>query len=66
MSARQSKKGVSAFTIWKLTRPIRVLTTTDPINTVKPMLNWTFMAPVYIVSISVLLFAVVLYARYCP
>jgi len=39
MSARQSKKGVSAFTIWKLTRPIRVLTATDLINAVKLMLN---------------------------
>jgi len=66
MSARQSKKGVSAFTIWKLTRLIRVLTATDLINAVKPMPNWMFMAPVYIVSISVLLFAVVLYTRYCP
>jgi len=66
MSARQSKKGVSAFTIWKLTRPIGVLTATNPINAVKPMPNWTFTAPVYIVSMSVLLFTVVLYARYCP
>jgi len=66
MSARQSKKGVSAFTMWKLTRLIRVLTITDLINAVKPMPNWTFTALVYIVLISVLLFAVVLYARYCP
>jgi len=66
MSVRQSKKGVSAFTMWKLTRPIRVLTTTNLINVVKLMLNWTFTALVYIVSMSVLLFAVVLYARYCP
>jgi len=64
MSIKQSKKGVSAFTIWKLTRPIGVLTATDLINAVKLMLNWTFMAPVYIVSMSVLLFAVVLYVRY--
>jgi len=30
---------VSAFTIWKLTRPIKVLTITDPINTVEPIPN---------------------------
>jgi ABC-type amino acid transport system permease subunit len=56
---------VSAFTIWKLTRLIRVLTLTDLINAVKLIPNWTFTAPVCIVSISVLLFVVVLYARYC-
>jgi len=66
MSARQSKKGVSAFIIWKLTRLIRVLTATNLINAVELMLNWMFTAPVYIVLISVLLFAVVLYIRYCP
>jgi hypothetical protein len=65
MSIRQSRKGVSAFTIWKLTRLIRVLTITNLINIVKLMPNWTFMAPVYIVLISVLLFIVVLYTRYC-
>jgi len=65
MSVRQSKKGVSAFTIWKLTRPIGVLTITDLINVVKPMPNWTFTALVYIVLMSVLLFTVVLYVRYC-
>ncbi len=64
MSARQSKKGVSAFTIWKLTRPIGVLTATDPINVVKPILNQTFIAPVCVVSISILLFVVALYTRY--
>jgi len=64
MSARQSKKGVSVFTIWKLTRPIRVLTVTNLINMVKPIPNWTFTAPVYIVLMSVLLFTVVLYVRY--
>ena len=63
MSARQSRKGVSAFTMWKLTGPIGVLTLT---NAVKPMPNWTFTALVCIVLISVLLFVVVLYARYCP
>jgi len=66
MSARQSRKGVSAFTTWKLTRSIRVLTATNPINIVKLMPNWMFMAPVYIVLISILLFTVVLYIRYCP
>ena len=65
MSIRQSRKGVSAFTIQKLTRPIRVLTVTNLINAVKLMLNWTFTAPVYIVLISILLFVVVLYIRYC-
>jgi len=65
MSARQSKKGVSAFTMWKLTRLIGVLTATNLINAVKLMLNWMFMAPVYIVLMSVLSFAVVLYVRYC-
>jgi len=57
---------VSAFTIWKLTRLIGVLTITDLINAVKPMLNWTFTALAYIVLMSVLLFTVVLYIRYCP
>jgi hypothetical protein len=65
MSIRQSRKGVSALTIWKLTRLIRVLTLTNLINIVKLILNWTFMAPVYIVLISILLFIVVLYIRYC-
>jgi len=65
MSARQSRKGVSAFTIWKLTRPIGVLTTTNLINAVKPMPNWTFTAPVYVILMSILSFMVVLYARYC-
>jgi len=57
---------VSAFTIWKLTRLIGVLTVTNLINAVKPMLNWMFTALVYMVLISVLLFVVVLYIRYCP
>ena len=65
MSARQGKKGVSAFTMWKLTRLIRVLTATNLINAVKPMPNWTFTALVYIVLMSVLLSVVVLYVRYC-
>ena len=65
ISTRQSKKGVSAFIIQKSTRLIGVLTLTDPINTVKLMLNWTFTALVYIVSISVLLSIIVLYIRYC-
>jgi len=64
MSVRQSRKGVFAFTTWKLTRPIRVLTTTNLINVVKPMPNWMFTAPVYVISMSVLLFMVVLYTRY--
>jgi len=64
MSVRQSRKGVSAFTMWKLTRLIGVLTATNLINMVKLILNWTFTAPVYIVLMSVLLFTVVLYARY--
>ena len=63
MSARQSRKGVSAFTIWKLTRPIEVLTATDLIDAVELILNWMFTAPVYVVLISVLLF-VALYVRY--
>ena len=65
MSIRQSRKGVSAFTIWKLTGLIRVLTLTNLINAVKLILNWIFIAPVYIISMSVLLLVVVLYARYC-
>ena len=65
MSTRQSRKGVSAFTIQKLTRPIGVLTTTNLINAVKPMPNQIFMALVCVVLISVLLFVVVLYVRYC-
>ena len=64
MSTRQSRKGVSTFTTQKSTRPIRVLTATNPINAVKPMLNWTFTALVCVVSISTLSFIVALYARY--
>jgi len=52
--------------MWKLTRLIRVLTATNLINIVKPMLNWTFTALVYIVLISILLFVVVLYIRHYP
>ena len=65
ISVRQSRKGVSAFTMQKLTRLIRVLTTTNLINIVKPIPNWTVIALVYVILISVLLFVVVLYARYC-
>ena len=64
ISARQSRKGVSAFTIWKLTRLIRVLTATNLINIVKLMPNWMFIAPVYIILISILLSMVALYIRY--
>ena len=64
ISVRQNRKGVSAFTMQKLTRLIRVLTATDLINIVKPMLNWTFTALVCVVLISALLFIVALYARY--
>ena len=64
MSARQSRKGVSAFTIQKLTRPIRVLTLTNLINIVKPMPNQTFTAPVCVILMSILLSVVVLYIRY--
>ena len=66
MSVRQSRKGVSAFTIQKSTRPIRVLTITNLINAVKLILNQTFIAPVCVILMSVLLFVVVLYIRYCP
>ena len=65
MSVRQSRKGVSAFTIWKLTRLIRVLTLTNLINIVNLIPNQTFIALVYIVLISILLFIIVLYIRYC-
>ena len=64
MSVRQSKKGVSAFIMQKSTRLIGVLTVTNLINTVKPMLNQTFTAPVCIILMSILLSIVVLYARY--
>ena len=64
ISIRQSRKGVSAFTIQKLTRLIRVLTLTNLINTVKLIPNQMFTALVYIVLISVLLSIVVLYTRY--
>ena len=63
-ASKLSLAGVSTFTIWKLTRPIRVLTATNLINVVKLMLNWTFTALVYVVLISVLLFMVALYIRY--
>ena len=56
---------MSAFTIQKSTRPIKVLTLTNSINTVKLILNQIFMALVYIILISILLFIVVLYTRYC-
>ena len=64
MSVKQSKKGAFAFTMWKSTRPIGVLTVTDPINAVEPMLNWTFTAPVYIILMSILSFTMVLYTKY--
>ena len=64
MSVRQSKKGVSAFIIQKLTRLIRVLTLTNLINAVKPMPNQIFTALVYIILMSILLFIVALYTRY--
>ena len=64
ISIRQSRKEVSAFTIQKSTRPIRVLTTTNLINAVKPMPNQTFTALVCVILMSVLLFIVVLYTRY--
>ena len=59
MFVRQSRKGVSAFIMWKSTRPIRVLTLTDLINIVELMLNWTFIAPVCIIPMSILLFIMV-------
>ena len=65
MSARQSRKGVSAFTTQKLIRLIGVLTLTNLINVVKLMPNQTFTAPVYVVLISALLLVVALYVRYC-
>ena len=65
ISIRQSRKGVSAFTIQKLTRLIRVLTITNLINIVKPIPNQIFTALACIVLISILLFTVVLYIRYC-
>ena len=65
MSTKQSRKGVSAFTMWKLTRLIGVLTLTNLINIVKPMPNWTFTAPVCVILISILLFVVALYTKYC-
>ena len=64
MSVKQSRKGVSAFTMQKLTRLIRVLTITNLINTVKLILNQTFTALVCVVLISVFLFMVALYIRY--
>jgi hypothetical protein len=39
MSIRQSRKGVSAFIMWKLTGPIGVLTITDLINMADLILN---------------------------
>ena len=66
MSARQSRKGVSTFTMWKSTRLIEVLTLTNLINIVKPMPNQTFTALVCVILISILLSMVVLYTRYCP
>jgi hypothetical protein len=38
---------------------------TDLINVVELILNWIFTALVYVVLMSVLLFTVVLYIRYC-
>jgi hypothetical protein len=39
MSVRQSRKGVSAFIMWKLTRPIGVLTITNLIDMANLMPN---------------------------
>jgi hypothetical protein len=39
ISARHSKKGVSALTIGNLTVPTGVLTVVEPMDEVKPILN---------------------------
>jgi ribulose 1,5-bisphosphate carboxylase large subunit-like protein len=39
MFTRQSRKGVSAFITWKLTRLIGVLTIINPIDAANPMPN---------------------------
>jgi cytochrome c oxidase subunit IV len=54
MSVKQSRKGVFTFTTWKLTRLISVLTITNLIEVVKPILNWTFIALIYKVLMSIL------------
>jgi hypothetical protein len=64
MSARYSKKGVSASTIWNLILPIGMLMVMEPIEGIEPMPNWTLMAPAFVVSIVMLL--TFLYARYYP
>jgi hypothetical protein len=57
MSARHSKKGVSALTMWNLM-------VMELIEGVEPMPNWTLMAPAFVVSIVILL--TFLYVRYYP
>jgi hypothetical protein len=54
MFIRQSRKGVSAFTTWKSTGLISVLTIIDLIKVVELILNWIFTALIYKVSMFIL------------
>jgi hypothetical protein len=41
MSARQSRKGVSVLTTWKIAAPIGVLIVIEPREEADPIPNWT-------------------------
>ena len=50
ISWRQSRKGVSAFTIWNSTTPIGVGIVIDPIEVAEPIPNCTLTIPAFVVS----------------
>ena len=50
ISWRQSRKGVSAFTMWNSTTPIGVGIVIDPIEVADPIPNCTLTIPAFIVS----------------
>ena len=54
ISARHSKKGVSALTIWNSMVPTGVSTVIEPTDDVEPMPNWTLIIPAVLVLIAVL------------
>jgi hypothetical protein len=62
MFVRQSRKGVFAFTTWKSTRLIRVLTITNELNVYSPDL---YSVNIYIIRCGVLIYKVlsVTYSR---
>jgi hypothetical protein len=58
MSAKLSKNKVFAYIIWNFTCPISVSTIINPIDNIKPMLNYTITCPL------IVLLRVMLLVRY--